>query len=108
MVKVNFRIDEGLHERLVRRAAAADLSLSDFVRAILAQAAEPSRGYIFSSKDEILATSIQILSILVVAVGRRSPEALEQGMAEARALLAERGLLDPDLDPQAGEREVRR
>lgn len=108
MVKLNFRIDEELNERLIRRAVAADLSLSEFIRAVLAQAAEPNRGYIFSSKDEILATSIQLLSILVVAVGRRSPEAVEQGMAEARALLAERGLLDPDLEPQAGEREVRR
>ncbi|MBA4090092.1 MAG: CopG family transcriptional regulator [Sphingobium sp.] len=98
MVKLNFRIDELLHERLVLRANAADLSLSDFVRAVLAQAAEPNRGYIFSSKDEILAMTIQILSILVVAVGRRSPDAVEQGMAEARVLLAERGLLDPDLD----------
>lgn len=108
MVRLSLRIDEGLHERLFRRAGAADLSLSEFVRLVLAQAAEPNRGYIFSSKDEILATSIQILSILVVAVGRRSPEAVEQGMAEARALLAERGLLDPKLEPNPGAREVRR
>ncbi|SEJ91591.1 hypothetical protein SAMN05518849_11826 [Sphingobium sp. AP50] len=108
MVKVNFRIEEGLHERLIRRAAAADLSLSEFVRLVLAQAAEPNRGYIFSSNDEILATSIQILSILVVAVGQRSPEVLEQGMAEARALLGERGLLDPELEPISGTRAAGR
>ena len=96
MVKLNFRIDEHVHARLLERAHAAELSLSEFVRLVLTQAADPHREYIFSSKDEILATSIQILSILAVAVGQRSPETLEQGMAEARALLAERGLLDPD------------
>jgi hypothetical protein len=99
VVKLNFRMDEQLHARLIQRANAADLSLSDFVRSVLAQAAEPNRGYIFSSNDEILAMTIQILSILVVAIGRRSPDAVEQGMTEARILLAERGLLDPELEP---------
>lgn len=101
MIKLNFRIDEYVHAQLAERAHAAEISLSQFVRQVLTQAAEPDRGYIFSSKDEILANTIQILSILAVAVGRKSPDALEQGMAEARSLLADRGLLDPDADNAA-------
>ena len=101
MVKLNFRIDEALHERLLHRANAADLTLSQLARSVLAQAAEPDRGYIFTANDEILATSIQILSILVVAEGHRSPEAVEQGMAEARLLLEQRGLLAPELNDDA-------
>jgi hypothetical protein len=94
--KLNIRVDVMLHERLSRRAHGANLSLSAFVRLVLEQAADPGRGYVFSSQDEILATSIQILTILATSVGRRSPETLEQGMTEARELLRERGLLGPE------------
>lgn len=96
MNKLNIRVDSTLHERLSRRAHGANLSLSAFVRSVLEQAADPGRRYVFSSQDEILATSIQILTILATSVGRRSPETLEQGMAEARELLRERGLLGPE------------
>lgn len=96
MNKLNIRVDAVLHDRLSRRAHGANLSLSAFVRSVLEQAADPGRGYVFSSQDEILATSIQILTILATSVGRRSPETLEQGMAEARELLRERGLLGPE------------
>ena len=96
MNKLNIRVDAVLHDRLNRRAHGANLSLSAFVRSVLEQAADPSRGYVFSSQDEILATSIQILTILATSVGRRSPETLEQGMTEARELLRERGLLGPE------------
>lgn len=102
MVKLNFRIGEALHERLVRRANDADLTLSQFSRSVLAQAADPDQGYIFTSNDEILATCLQIYSILVVAVGHRSPEAIEQGMEEARILLEQRGLLAPQSDEGGG------
>lgn len=93
MIKLNIRVDAPLHERLSRRAHGANLSLSAFIRSVLEQAADPSRRYVYSSQDEILATSIQILTILATSVGRRSPETLEKGMAEAQDLLRERGLL---------------
>lgn len=96
MIKVNFRIDEALHARLSRRAHGANLSLSAFIRSVLAQAADSQGRYIYSSQDEILATCIQILSILATATGQQSPKALEQGMADARAILLERGLLGMD------------
>lgn len=98
MVKINFRLDEALHERLHRRALGAGLSLSAYIRKVLEQAVDERGRYVFSSQDEILATSIQILSILATSVSQQSPKALEQGMAEARVILAERGLLG-----QAGE-----
>lgn len=95
MTKFSVRLDDALHERLSRRAHGANLSLSAFTRSVLEQAADPGRRYIFSSQDEILATCIQILTILATSVGRRSPETLEKGMAEAQDLLRERGLLGP-------------
>jgi plasmid stability protein len=98
VVKLNFRIDEGLHERLSARADGAGMSLSAFVRSVLETAADPNGFYIFSAHDEILATAIQILTILAAATGRQSPEALEQGMADARDILRRRGLINPELD----------
>jgi CRISPR/Cas system-associated exonuclease Cas4 (RecB family) len=77
----------------MRRARGANLSLSAFIRQALKQAVDERRRYVFSSQDEILATSIQILSIVATSVGQQSPKALEQGMAQARSILAERGLL---------------
>ncbi len=93
MIKINVRIDEALHARLQRRAHDADLTLSAFLRRVLQQGADPANGYVFSSQDEILATCIQILSIVATGIGQQSPKALQQGMADARAILSERGLL---------------
>jgi len=93
VTKISIRIDEALHARLCWRADAAGVSLSHLIRPALEQAADPARGYVFSSQDEILATCIQILSIVATGVGQQSPKALEQGMADARTILAERGLL---------------
>lgn len=98
MDRISVRVDPGLHQRLQRRAAGAELSFSTFIRSILEQAADPAGRYIYSSQDEILATCIQILSILATSVGNRAPDTLAQGMAEAKALLRMRGLLDPEQD----------
>lgn len=93
MPKLNFRLDEALHTALMRRARGANLPLSVFIRQVLEQAVDERKRYVFSSQDEILATAIQILSILATSVGQQSPKALEQGMAQARSILLERGLL---------------
>ena len=98
MMKISVRVESGLHERLSRRAAGAELSLSEFVRSVLEQAADPRGRYIYSSQDEILATCIQILTILGVSIGQRSPDVLQRGMADARAILRERGLLGSEAD----------
>jgi hypothetical protein len=96
MFRVSVRVEEDLYKRLSRRAAGAGLTLSAFVRSVLAQASDPQGRYIYSSQDEILATSIQILSILATSIGSRSPETLAKGMEDARRLLRERGLLSGD------------
>ena len=98
MIRISVRIDGALHARLIRRAAGADLGFSAFVRAVLQQAADPGGRYIYSSQDEILATCIQILTLLATATGEQSPAALERGMADARTLLLQRGLLGQDGD----------
>lgn len=93
MPQINFRADDALAESLQRRAVGANLSLSAYMRRIAEQSVDERQRYVFSSQDEILATAIQILSILATSVGQQSPKALEQGMADARVILAERGLL---------------
>lgn len=98
MHRISVRVDDTLYLRLQRRAHGANLSLSDFVRQILAQAADPRGRYIYSSQDELLATSIQILTLVATSIGHRSPEILERGMVDARAILRERGLLDQEQD----------
>ncbi|MCQ4062257.1 CopG family transcriptional regulator [Klebsiella pneumoniae] len=68
------------------------------MRSILAQAADPRGRYIYSSQDEVLGTCIQILTILATSLGQNAPDVLQRGMADARVILRERGLLDPEQD----------
>jgi len=96
MNRISVRVEPDLYRRLSRRAGGASLSLSDFVRAVLEQAADPKARYAFSSQDEILATCIQTLAILATATGMQNAKALEAGMVEARRLLIDRGLLDEE------------
>lgn len=98
MHRISVRVDDTLYLRLQRRAVGANLSLSDFVRSILGQAADPRGRYIYSSQDELLGTCIQILTLVATSVGERSPEVLRRGMADAKTILRERGLLDPEQD----------
>ncbi len=96
MIRLSVRLDQGLHDRLQRRAVGAELPFSTFIRSVLEQAADPGGRYIYSSQDEILATCIQILSIVATATGQQSPKALEQAKADARDMLLQRGLLGQD------------
>lgn len=93
MSRLTIRLDDALRGRLDRRARGANVAVATFCRNILAQATDRNSRYIYSSQDEILATTIQILSILATSVGQQSPKALKKGLEEARAILAERGLL---------------
>ncbi|MBB3956034.1 CopG family transcriptional regulator [Novosphingobium sediminicola] len=96
MTVLSLRIDDALYEALSRLAYGANLPLSVFCRNVLTRAADPQSRYIYSSQDEILATSIQMLAILGTYVGQQSPKALEGGMKEARAMLVERGMMSEE------------
>lgn len=98
MHRISVRVDDTLYLNLQRRAQGANLSLSDFVRSVLAQAADPRGRYIYSSQDELLGIVIQILTLVATSIGERSPQLLERGMQDAKAVLRERGLLDPEQD----------
>ena len=98
MARITVRVDDDLYDLFVAQARAADISLSEFTRDILRrfQGADPG-GY-HDRLDEIHATGIQTLAILAKSIGKRSPDILEEGLADARRLLRERGLLDPEQD----------
>jgi len=99
MARITIRIDDDLLDRLSRRARRVGVTVSELVRPALEHAADSRAGYVFTSQDEILAGVLQTLSIVAAAVRKRSPETLEQGMADARAMLHEKGLLAPGEQP---------
>ena len=99
MARVTIRIDDALYERLQRRARKVGVSVAEPHPPAIDQTADPRGGYVYTTQDEILSCVLQTLSILAASVRRRSPETLEQGMADARALLLEKGLLSPDEQP---------
>jgi RHH-type rel operon transcriptional repressor/antitoxin RelB len=98
MARITVRIDDDLYDRLLDQARVGGVTPSAFIRDILGrfQGADPG-GY-HDRLDEIHATGIQTLAILAKSVGKRAPEVLEEGLADARRLLRERGLLDPEQD----------
>jgi len=93
-MKLSVRIDEALYERLLGRAYGANLSLSEFIRRLLQEAAQPGGRYIFTANDELLGIAIQTFALLATLAGEQSPAALEKGTARAREMLDQQGLLD--------------
>jgi RHH-type rel operon transcriptional repressor/antitoxin RelB len=98
VARITIRLDDALHDRLRDQARRADMTPSTYLRDLLEryEGGDPS-GY-HARFDELHATSIQTLAILAASVGHRAPDLLEQGLADARRLLRERGLLDPEQD----------
>jgi RHH-type rel operon transcriptional repressor/antitoxin RelB len=98
MARLTIRLEEALHERLLMRSRTTGATPSAYLRDLFArdEGVDPA-GY-HARFDELHATAIQTLAIVAASIGRRSPDALAQGMADARALLRERGLLDPEQD----------
>jgi hypothetical protein len=98
LARITIRIDDALHDRLVDQARRAGMASAAYCRDILErfEGGDPA-GY-HSRFDELHATAIQILAILATSVGERAPATLEKGLAEARRLLRDRGLLDPEQD----------
>jgi hypothetical protein len=99
---LSIRVDNDLHRRLRHRSAAAHLSLSQLLRPLLEEAAWPSGRYVFTGQDELLGIAIQTFAIIAELAGAQSPSLLERGSHEARRLMRERGLLDPEITPVSG------
>ncbi|WIA54192.1 MULTISPECIES: toxin-antitoxin system HicB family antitoxin [Sphingobium] len=96
MPRINIRLKDALHERLVVGARSARLSLPEYVRDILDRFEGVDAGGYHGRFDEVQATLIQVFAILAASVGTRRPDILQKGMDDARALLLERGLLAPE------------
>ncbi|MCG2841284.1 CopG family transcriptional regulator [Sandaracinobacter sp. RS1-74] len=99
MARVTVRIDDARHELLKRRARSVGITVAELLRPAIEQAADPRSGYVFTTQDEILSGVLQTLAIVAASIRRRSPDALEEGMADARQMLLDRGLLPPEQRP---------
>jgi len=98
VARITIRLDDALYDRLVSQARRADLTTAAYCRDVLLRfEGEDPSGY-HARFDELHATAIQVLAILGTSVGDRAPAILEKGLTEARRLLRERGLLDPEQD----------
>ena len=102
MPVITIQLDHDVHRRLKLRAAGANLSISAFVRPLIEDAAYPGGRYVYTSQDELIGIAIQTFAIIAELAGAQAPRALEQGLAQARNMLRERGLLGSDLDAVAG------
>lgn len=98
MARITIRLDDAFHDHLLDQARRSGLTVAAYCRDILLhfEGGDPS-GY-HARFDELHATVIQIFAILATSVGDRAPASLEKGLSEARRLLRERGLLDPEQD----------
>jgi hypothetical protein len=96
MPVVTIYLDDMLHRRLKRRAFGANLSISAFVRPLIEDAASPGGRYVYTSQDELLGIAIQSFMLMSEMALAQSPAIVERAMLQARAMLHERGLFDPD------------
>ena len=101
MSTITIRLDDRLHRRLKLRAAHANLSVAAFLRPLIEDAAYPGGRYVYTGQDELIGIAIQTFSLVAELAAAQSPSILEQGMTNARNMLRERGLLDPQNDPLA-------
>ncbi|WBX84438.1 hypothetical protein [Sphingosinicella microcystinivorans] len=103
MARLTIRLDDVDYDRLVAEAEAAGKPTAAYVRDELKRLGGADPSGFHSRFDELHSTVIQVLAILATDVGRRAPDVLARGMEDTRRLLRERGLIDPDDDPQTGD-----
>jgi RHH-type transcriptional regulator, rel operon repressor / antitoxin RelB len=91
--RITIRLDDALFDRLIDRARATGTTPSAYLRDVLIrfEGTDPS-GHL-ARFDELQGTALQTLALLATWMALSAPKALEQGMADARAMLLERGLL---------------
>jgi predicted transcriptional regulator len=106
MPVITIRLDDHVHYRLKLRAAGANLSISALIRPLIEDAAYPGGRYVYTSQDELIGIAIQTFAIVAELAGAQAPRALEQGIAQARNMLRERGLLAANIDALAGIDQV--
>jgi RHH-type transcriptional regulator, rel operon repressor / antitoxin RelB len=104
MARLSFRLDDDLFDRILEQSRSTNSTPSAYLRAIVQrfEGNDPT-GY-HDRFDELHATTIQALAIIAAYIASVSPAALTQGMEDARALLIDRGLLEPDAAPFEGGR----
>ncbi len=95
MARITIRLDDAHFRRIEGRARDAGTPTAAYCRDILEREDGTDPTGFHARFDELHATAIQTLAILATSVGKRTPDILEQGLADARRLLRERGLLDP-------------
>ncbi|WHU04268.1 MULTISPECIES: hypothetical protein [unclassified Sphingomonas] len=98
MARFTLRLDDALFDWALDQSRRGGITPSAFIRDVLQRAQGADPGEFHDRLDEIHATGIQTLAILATSIGKRTPETLEEGLREARRLLRERGLLDPEQD----------
>jgi RHH-type transcriptional regulator, rel operon repressor / antitoxin RelB len=91
--RLTIRLDEALYDRLIDRSRASGTTPSAYLRDVLVrfEGTDPS-GY-HARFDELQGTTLQTLALLATWMAAAAPKSLELGMADARAMLREQGLL---------------
>ena len=104
MRTLSIRIDDALHRRLRLRAYGANLSVSEFLRPLIEDAAVPGGRYAYTSQDELLGVALQTYALLAEMAAQQSGGIVERALTASRAMLRERGLLDPEEEAASGMR----
>ena len=102
MRTLSIRIDDALHRRLRLRAYGANLSVSEFLRPLIEDAAVPGGRYAYTGQDELLGVALQTYALLAEMAAQQSGGIVERALAASRAMLRERGLLDPEEEVASG------
>ncbi|ATI79831.1 hypothetical protein [Sphingobium yanoikuyae] len=100
MTRVTIRFDDTLYRRIASGASESGTSTAAYIRDILDRYEGTDAAGYHARFDELQAATIQIFAIMVATVGAQTPDLLAKGMREARILLFDRGLLDPEV-PQS-------
>lgn len=98
MARVTIRFEDALYERIVFGAQSSGTNVAAYIRGIVDRFDGLDPGGYHDRFDEIHATLIQTFAVIAASVSARNPDLLARGMRDARILLQERGLLDPEQD----------
>lgn len=92
MARISLRLEDGLHDQLLRQARRYNITLSDLVRPTLERLAYPGRVSDAASQHAQLGIMACTLSLLLLDIEARAPHLLEPGTRAARDLFRGWGL----------------